>query len=99
MTDIKALKTRAHALKTVVWLGQHGLTDAVLVEVEGALHAHELIKIKIPAESRALRLEIAQEILTKTKSELVQLMGSVATFYRKKNDLPKNPVKKTKAKR
>lgn len=95
MADLKALKIRAHALKTVVWLGQQGLTDAVMAEIELALQTHELIKVKIPAESRTLRLELAHLILQKTQAELVQLMGQIATFYRKKNDLSKNKTPKT----
>jgi RNA-binding protein len=39
-----------HHLKPVVWVGQHGLTEAVLGEIGHALDAHELIKVKMAAE-------------------------------------------------
>ncbi len=81
---IKSLKTQAHALKPVVWLGQLGLTDAVMAEVEIALNAHELIKIKIPSEDREARKTAAADIATQSKAELIQLVGHVATFYRKR---------------
>ena len=41
----KALKAKAHVLKPTVMIGQHGLTDAVIAEIDIALNAHELIKI------------------------------------------------------
>ncbi|MBU2806158.1 YhbY family RNA-binding protein, partial [Acidithiobacillus ferridurans] len=48
MLDAKhrqALRGQAHALKPVVIIGAHGITDAVLAELEVAIHAHELVKV------------------------------------------------------
>ena len=42
-----ALKGRAHRLDPVVMIGADGLTAAVLAEVDRALTAHELIKIRV----------------------------------------------------
>jgi RNA-binding protein len=86
MTPIlkKALKARAHPLKPVVWLGHQGLTPAVLVEINQALASHELIKIKIPGAERDARDLVVAQILTDTLSELVQVMGNIATLYRPK---------------
>lgn len=97
----KVLKTRAHALKPVVWLGQEGLTPGVLSEVELALETHELIKIKIPGIDREERKVIVTQIVMETLSELVQLLGQIATIYRKKEkeNVPANPPKKTQKKR
>jgi putative YhbY family RNA-binding protein len=41
------LKQQAHHLKPVVLLGQHGLSEAVLAEIQLALDHHELIKIRV----------------------------------------------------
>lgn len=81
----KQLKAKAHALKPVVMIGQKGLTDAVLLEIEQALVDHELIKIKI----RALKPErqtICQRIVESTQADLIGLIGQVAIFYRKSKD-------------
>ena len=43
----KALRTKAHSLKPSVMIGQNGLTDTVLAEIDNALNAHDLIKIRI----------------------------------------------------
>jgi len=52
MTEItteqrKALRAAAHHLNPVASLGQNGLTPSVLNEIDGALKAHELIKVKL----------------------------------------------------
>jgi len=42
----KYLRGRAHGLKPVVFVGQRGLTDALIASTEQAFDRHELIKIK-----------------------------------------------------
>ncbi len=95
----KLFKTRAHALKPVVWLGHHRLTPAVLAEINIALEAHELIKIKIPGVERAERNLIVTQIVTATAAELVQVVGQIATVYRKRQHVPTSPAKTTTKKR
>ena len=58
----KALRKKAHSLKPVVMIGQHGLTDAVLAEVDIALNAHELIKIRIRGADKNKRTEQCAQI-------------------------------------
>jgi RNA-binding protein len=78
----KKLKAQAHPLNPVVMIGQSGLTPAVIKEINLALDAHELIKIKIRAE-RDARSVIREQIGTETHAELIQSIGQVAVFYRK----------------
>ncbi|GFO72448.1 RNA-binding protein [Bathymodiolus japonicus methanotrophic gill symbiont] len=86
--QLKQMKTQAHELKPVIMIGQAGLTDAVLKEIELALDTHELIKIKIRAE-RAERKQLQELICTKTKSESIQSIGQVFVIYRKKPEQAK----------
>ena len=79
--DKKQLRANAHALKPVVMIGQSGLTDAVLAEVELALDSHELIKVKIRAE-RDERKQISEKMCAMTGAELVQSIGQIAVLYR-----------------
>lgn len=79
--DRKKLKAEAHALKPVVMIGQSGLTDAVLAEIELALDTHELIKVKIRA-AREDRREISEKICLSTGAELIQAIGQIAVIYR-----------------
>jgi RNA-binding protein len=78
----KKLKAQAHPLNPVVMIGQSGLTPAVLKEIDSALDAHELIKVKIRAEREQRKL-ISEEICASTQSELVQSIGQIAVLFRK----------------
>jgi RNA-binding protein len=80
------LKQQAHHLKPVVMLGQHGLTEAVMREIELALDHHELIKTKIAAGDREEREQIIAAITQETHAELVQRVGNTASFYRHNPD-------------
>jgi RNA-binding protein len=40
------LRSQAHHLKPVVMIGQHGLKDSILAELDIALDAHELVKVR-----------------------------------------------------
>jgi RNA-binding protein len=98
-STLKALKVRAHHLKPIIWLGQHGLTDAVINELDIAFNAHELIKVKIPGDDREARKLLILSIQEKLQAQLIQLVGKIVTFYRKKNDVPTAKVKKAPPKR
>ena len=78
----KKLKAQAHPLNPVVIIGQAGLTAAVINEINHALDAHELIKVKIRAE-RDERAAIKEQICTETRAELIQSIGQIAVIYRK----------------
>jgi RNA-binding protein len=82
------LKRQVHHLKPVVLLGQAGLTERVLAEVDGALTHHELIKVKVNAGDRDLRDALVAEIASRTGSDLIDRIGNMAAFYRT------NPEKK-----
>jgi RNA-binding protein len=76
------LKKQSHHLKPVVTVGQHGITDAVLAEVDQALSHHELLKIKINAGDREERDASIDLITRSTGAALVARIGHVASFYR-----------------
>ncbi len=78
----KKLKSQSHELKPVIMIGQAGLTDTVLAEIEIALDHHELIKIKIRAE-RDDRKTICEHICDKTRATLIQTIGQMAVLYRR----------------
>lgn len=79
----QALKSRAHALKPVVLIGNQGLTPAVSKEIDRALNDHELIKIRVASNDRELRRALINEICTAQGAELVQLIGNVGVLFRK----------------
>ena len=80
----KALKAKAHSLEPIVLIGGKGLTDAVVAEVDFALNAHELIKVRAPGLERDERDRAFAEVCARTGAELVQQVGKVAVLYRKR---------------
>ena len=82
----QALKAKAHALKPVVMVGQKGITEAVLAEIEIALAYHELIKIKLAGMDKSAGSSAADHICEACSAEHVQSLGQVHTFYRKRQD-------------
>ncbi|NCX93790.1 MAG: ribosome assembly RNA-binding protein YhbY [Gammaproteobacteria bacterium] len=78
------LRSKAHALKPVVMLGNKGLTDSILSEIDLALSHHELIKVKVAGQEREDKAAIIQSIASSTGAEIIQTIGHIAVFYRKK---------------
>lgn len=76
------LKAKAHSLKPVVIVGGNGLTDSVQNEIDCALQAHELIKIRVNAESKAERQQLASEICEHQQADLINMIGHIVTIYR-----------------
>ena len=80
--QIKELRKSAHHLKVVIIIGQHGITDNVMHEIDNALEIHELIKIRINAGDKQTRSEMIDQIAQQTSSDVIQRIGHVAVFYR-----------------
>ena len=67
-------------------IGQSGATDKVVAEVDRALAAHELVKVKILGDDRERREAIGDEICQKTDAAPVQRVGKVLVLWRPKAD-------------
>ena len=78
----KALRKKGYSLKPVVMIGQHGLTDAVLAEVDIALNAHELIKVRIRGADKNKRNEERLQIEQQLNAEVVHQIGGIIVLYR-----------------
>ena len=82
----KALKAKAHKLEPVVQIGAKGLTDEVVAEIERALKAHELIKVRAAGLERDDRAAMVNAICERTGAEQVQQVGKVFVIYRQDAD-------------
>lgn len=76
------LKARAHGLEPVVRTGRSDATDALVAEVDRALTAHELIKVKVTADDRDARVTIGDEIAARTGAAAVNRIGKVLILWR-----------------
>jgi len=63
-------------------LGQKGLTEEVLNEIDLALLHHELVKIKLSVDDRDARKQMIAEICDKSHSQEVQSIGKTLSVYR-----------------
>ncbi len=87
------LRAEAHKLTPVVIIGDKGLTDEVVAEIERSLKAHELIKVRATTDERAARGEWLEAICTRLGAHAVQQIGKVFVLYRE------NPEKTARAKK
>ncbi len=78
----KFLRAKCHDLKAVIMMGQKGLTEEVLSEIDLALTHHELVKIKLSADDRELRKQLIAEICDKSQSQEIQSIGKTLSIYR-----------------
>ena len=85
----KYLRGLAHQKKPVVMLGNQGLTENVMKEIDKALEFHELIKIKVRVGDRKERDDVLARIVDAQECLLIQRVGNAATLFRRNADKPK----------
>jgi len=77
-----SLKSDAHHLKPVVIIGQEGITQGVLKEIDVHLTAHNLIKIKMLGQSAQLKEQAIQDIEDILHGHIIQSIGKLLVAYR-----------------
>ena len=85
----KHLRRLAHPLHPIVALGNAGLTDGVVGELDRALADHELVKVSARVGERTARDETLEELARRTSAIMVQRIGHVGVFYRRGSGLAK----------
>jgi RNA-binding protein len=85
----KYLRRLAHPLNPIVMLGNAGLTDAVVSELDRALSDHELVKVSARVGGRSTRNDALAALANRTRAEVVQQVGNVGVFYRRGEHLAK----------
>lgn len=76
------LRGLAHKLKPVVMIGNAGVTENIIREIDNNLSHHELIKVRISGMERDDRTKTANGLCRETNSELVNIIGHIAILYR-----------------
>lgn len=84
----KHLKGKAHHLKPVVMIGQHGMKDTVMEEINKALAFHQMIKIKISGGDKEYRHELVTTISADTDALPIQQIGNIAVLYKRNRKKP-----------
>jgi RNA-binding protein len=83
---MRELRARGHTLKPVVSIGNAGLTEAVLRELELSIEHHELMKVRIGGAEREQRRQMIAAICEQLGAELVQAVGHIALIYREHSE-------------
>lgn len=83
------LRAEAHHLSATVHVGQHGLSPSLITSLDDALRTHELVKVKLGRAADVKPKDAAGQLAAATKSEVIQVIGRTATFYRENPDLKK----------
>lgn len=85
--DRAALRGEAHHLTPAVHVGHQGITPALIQTLDDALRVRELVKVALNRTVDAKPKELARELAEATGSEVIQVIGKTATFFRENPEL------------
>jgi RNA-binding protein len=88
-SERSTLRADAHTLNPVVIIGEAGLTESVLKEIDASLNSHGLIKIRVFGDEREERIAIYEEICDKLNAAPIQHIGKLLVIYRPKKEIVK----------
>jgi len=93
-SERRELRAKAHGLAPVVMISAAGLSDTVLGEIERALAAHELIKVRTFSDAREEREAWFKAVCERLNAAPVQHIGKTLVIYR-----PRPPESAAEAKK
>jgi RNA-binding protein len=83
------LRAEAHHLSPTVHVGKEGMSAALITSLDDALRTHQLVKVKLGRSVDVKTRDAAAALALATKSEVIQVIGRTATFYRENPDIKK----------
>ena len=79
----KEMMNRALDAMTIK-IGKGGVNDNVIEEIKRQLKANEIVKLKFAKNIARDKDDYIDEIVTKTRAQLIDVRGHVAVIYKKK---------------
>ena len=76
------LRGLANSIDTILHVGKDGIGDNLVKQANDALEARELIKGKVLENSMFTSREAAEELAQRTRSDVVQVIGTKFVLYR-----------------
>jgi putative YhbY family RNA-binding protein len=95
----KLLRAQAHSLHPLVMIGDKGLSESVLLEIDRSLLSHELIKVRVSMDDRVARDQTFAAICAGLKADSVQTIGKILVIYRANPDKVTKPAAVTRPSR
>ena len=80
------LRGMANSYETIFQVGKGGINEQLLKQVDEALEARELIKLRTLENSPKTSRSAADEIADKVGADVVQVIGSRFILYRESKD-------------
>lgn len=87
--QVSRLRSLAHHLDPLVQVGKHGVSEALIEQVDEQLHAHELIKVRFGREAPQSVQESREQLAQATRSQVIQTTGRTLVLYRRHPNKPK----------
>lgn len=81
------LRSLAHSLRPVVFVGEAGVSEAVIQALDDALSAHELVKVRLRQPTQ--KKEMAQSLAEASASALCGVVGHTIVLYRPDPEKPR----------
>ena len=79
----QSLRGHGHRLSAIVQIGKGGITPAQVKQVEQALDDHELVKVKVAADSPSDRFAVAERLAQQPGVNIVQIVGGAIVIYKR----------------
>ena len=76
------LRGLANGIDTILHVGKEGMGDNLVKQADDALEARELIKGRVLENSLLSAREAAEELASRTRSQVVQVIGTKFVLYR-----------------
>ncbi|MGE5605185.1 MAG: YhbY family RNA-binding protein [Bacteroidota bacterium] len=80
------LKAIGNRLEPIIIIGKSGITENILIQLEEALAARELVKGRVLPHQEFDVKESAEVLAQKAGAEIVQIIGRNILFYRAPQD-------------
>ena len=80
------LRGMANLTETILQIGKSGIVENTIIQVNRALEARELIKLRVLETCPLTVREAADEVAQKTDSDVVQVIGTRFILYRESRD-------------
>ncbi len=87
------LRGMANTIDTILQVGKGGITDSLIAQVDEALKAREIIKMRALDNAPSFAREAAEEIAEKTNADVVQVIGTRFVLFRRNHENPKIELK------
>lgn len=81
--QVRHLRSLAHHLEPVVFIGKADVNEAVVTQANEALEARELIKCSVQYGYLLSARDAATDLASKTNAEVVQVIGHKFSLYRR----------------